>query len=192
MLMSNFQWDEKPPVFDVPDGEHTVKIVKVFDANTKSGKPYTGFLLKVEGGTTGYTHSIYFGNEYTNRNWTSFLMAFRIQPPPTTEDWANYYSMWEGLEGRAVFHHKEDTFTDMNGVQKTVNKCELHYFITQQNGQPVQNVTAPVKPAAAPAAPKAQQTQKAKAPAMPPPYTPGKSLASSGQSFQEDIPFEVY
>lgn len=174
MFMNNFKWDEKPPVFDVPDGEHKVKIVKVFDANTQSGKPYTGFLLCVEGGSTGYTHSIYYGNEYTNRNWTSFLMAFGIQPPPTTDDWANYYAMWEGLEGRAMFHHKEDTFTDRQGVQRTINKCELHYFLSkQQAAKP--RTTTPTQPA--------QPSQPAQQVA--------KSLKNSGE-FPEDIPFELY
>lgn len=195
MFMNNFQWDEKPPVFDVPDGEHKVKIVKVFDANTQSGKPYTGFLLKVEGGNTGYTHSIYYGNEYTNRNWTSFLLAFRIQPPPTTDDWANYYGTWEGLEGKAMFHHKEDTFTDRMGVQRTVNKCELHYFVTppKEAGTARGNVVAPPPATAKPAAP-----------AMPPQYGGGQGgqqgAKQMGQAaslknpdgFPEDIPFELY
>ena len=201
MFMNNFQWDEKPPVFDVPDGEHKVKIVKVFDANTQSGKPYTGFLLKVEGGNTGYTHSIYYGNEYTNRNWTSFLMAFRIQPPPTTDDWANYYSTWEGLEGKAMFHHKEDTFTDRMGVQRTVNKCELHYFVTspKEAGAARGNMAAPAPATAKPAAP-APTAQTA----MPPQYGgrqggqrgakqmgQAASLKNS-DGFPEDIPFELY
>lgn len=199
MFMSNFQWDEKPPVFDVPDGEHKVKIVKVFDANTQSGKPYTGFLLKVEGGNTGYTHSVYYGNEYTNRNWTSLLMAFRIQPPPTTDDWADYYGMWEGLEGKAVFRHKEDSFTDRTGVQRTVNKCELHYFVTppKETGAARGNVVAPPPVTAKPAAPApAAQAAKPAAPSMPPQYGKGQdgqtaSLKNSS-GFPEDIPFELY
>lgn len=207
MFMNNFQWDEKPPVFDVPDGEHKVKIVKVFDANTQSGKPYTGFLLKVEGGNTGYTHSIYYGNEYTNRNWTSFLMAFRIQPPPTTDDWANYYGTWEGLEGKAVFHHKEDSFVDRMGVQRTVNKCEMHYFVTppKEAGAARGNVVAPPPVTAKPAAPAPMaQTTKPAAPAMPPQYGGGQGGQRGGQQggqaaslknpdgFPEDIPFELY
>ena len=207
MFMNNFQWDEKPPAFDVPDGEHKVTIVKVFDAKTQSGKPYTGFLLKVEGGNTGYTHSIYYGNEYTNRNWTSFLMAFRIQPPPTTDDWANYYATWEGLEGKAMFHHKEDSFADRMGVQRTVNKCELHYFVTppKEAGAPRGNVMAPPPATAKPAAPAPMaQTEKPAAPAMPPQYGGGQrgqqgakqmgqaaSLKNS-DGFPEDIPFELY
>lgn len=203
MFMNNFQWDEKPPVFDVPDGEHKVKIVKVFDANTQSGKPCTGFLFKVEGGNTGYTHYIYYGNEYTNRNWTSFLMAFRIQPPPTTDDWANYYGTWEGLEGKAVFHHKEDSFTDRTGVQRTVNKCELHYFVTppKEAGATRGNVVAPPPATAKPAAPApAAQTAKPAAPAMPPQYGGQQGGQQGGQAaslknsdgFPEDIPFELY
>ena len=201
MFMNNFQWDEKPPVFDVPDGEHKVKIVKVFDANTQSGKPYTGFLLKVEGGNTGYTHSIYYGNEYTNRNWTSFLMAFRIQPPPTTDDWANYYGSWEGLEGRAVFHHKEDSFTDRTGVQRTVNKCELHYFVMspKEAGAARGNMATPAPATAKPSAP-APTAQTA----MPPQYGGGQGgqqgAKQMGQAaslrnpdgFPEDIPFELH
>ena len=199
MFMNNFRWDEKPPAFDVPDGEHKVKIVKVFDANTQSGKPYTGFLLKVEGGNIGYTHFIYYGNEYTNRNWTSFLMAFRIQPPPTTDDWANYYAMWEGLEGKAMFHHKEDTFTDRMGVQRTVNKCEMHYFVTppKEAGAPRGNVVTPPPATAKPAAPApAAQAAKPTAPAMPPQYGGGQGGQAASlrnpDGFPEDIPFELY
>jgi hypothetical protein len=203
MFMNNFQWDEKPPVFDVPDGEHKVKIVKVFDASTQSGKPYTGFLLKVEGGNIGYTHSVYYGNEYTNRNWTSFLLAFRIQPPPTTDDWANYYGMWEGLEGKAMFHHKEETFTDRMGVQRTVNKCELHYFVAppKEAGTARGNVVVPPPVTAKPSAPApAAQTAKPAAPAMPPQYGGGQGGQQGGKAaslknpdgFPEDIPFELY
>ena len=170
MFMTNFQWDERPPAFEVADGEHRVKIVRVYDGSTQSGKACTNFVLQVEGGNVPYTHTIYFGNEYTNRNWTNFLAAFGITPPPVTDDWANYYGGWTGKYGKGMFRHKDDTYTGRDGIQRTVNKCEMHYFVVppKQGG----TVTAP-QPQQAPV-----QTAKP-APAYP------------SESFPEDIPFNL-
>lgn len=168
MFMTNFQWDERPPAFEVTDGEHRVKIVRVYDGSTQSGKACTNFVLQVEGGNVPYTHTIYFGNEYTNRNWTNFLAAFGIAPPPATDDWANYYGGWTGKYGKGMFRHKDDTYTGRDGIQRTVNKCEMHYFIVppKQGGTVPQPQQAPVQAAKS-------------APAYP------------SESFPEDIPFNL-
>lgn len=150
MFMNNFVWDEKPPAFEVSDGEHRVKVLKVYDGNSKNDKACVNFLLQVEGANCSYVHSIWIGNEYTNRNFTSFFLAFGLQAPPNTDDWANYYGTWCGKYGKAMFHHKQDSFTDRNGVQRTVTKCELHYLIAQ----PKQGGTAPQKNVVVPASPK--------------------------------------
>lgn len=166
MMMTNFVWDEREPSFDVADGEHGVRLVKVYDGATRNGKPCTNFVLKVEGGNCTYTHSIYYGNEYTNRNWTGFLSSFGIAPPASNTDWEPYYSAWAGKEGKANFHHVDDTYTDRNGIERSVHKCELWYFVPR---------------------PKAEgQAAKASAPVV----APAVSLRQAG-SFQEDIPFDI-
>lgn len=181
--MDSFVWDEHGPEFDVPDGEYKVKILKVYDGQNKNAKNFTGFLLEVEGSDMAYIWNIWYGNDFVNRNWTNFLSAFKITPPPLNEDWKYYYDMWKGLEARAMFRHKDDEYLDRNGIKKTSHRCELHYFVTtpKQDGQ-----NAAPESAAVPAAP-------AK-PAMPAPFSGVKGMAQAAlqpdpgeEEFPEDL-----
>jgi hypothetical protein len=121
----NYRYEDYRMSFDVPDGDHLVTISKAAPAITKNGREMIEVTLKVDGTNVPYTER-FVDNEYANKNLSRFFDSFCIQP-------GNFnFSFWAGKNAYAHFEHGQETFTGNDGVQKTVNKSKLKYFIVPE------------------------------------------------------------
>lgn len=121
----NYRYEDYRMSFDVPDGDHLVTISKAAPATTKNGREMIEVTLKVDGTSVPYTER-FVDNEYANKNLSRFFDSFCIQP-------GNFnFSFWTGKSACAHFEHVQETFTGNDGIQKTVNKSKLKYFIVPE------------------------------------------------------------
>ena len=133
--MNKYQPEEYFKVFDVPDGDHVVKIVKVEYQVSKTGKNMHVLTYDVyDSNGVPFIDRIVEG-EFYNVNMTRFFDAFKIQR-------GNFnFNSWLGKTAYAYFQHKEETYTDVQGMQKKINKVNLVYF---RNNMPEENPTVNV------------------------------------------------
>lgn len=170
--------------FEVPDGEHKVKILEVKETTSKKGVPMLEIKLQVwDSNFIPYVERIV-GNEYFDKNMSRFFDAFNIVP-------GNFaFQSWRGKVGKGIFHHETQSWTDNNGALKQIKKSVMKSLIVEQpNTQGTGQTQTPQAPHSLP-----PQTQNA-APRQP--YEqPQDSAPSQAQGqfanmddFPEDIPF---
>jgi len=117
-------WQKKR--FDCPDGDHFVKIIKVEEKKTKDNNDMIEITMDVQDSNgVNYVERIVAG-EYFDRNTTRIFDVFGIQR-------GNFnYAQWLQRKATAHFEHKENQFTDNDGVLHTFQKSELIYYIMPQ------------------------------------------------------------
>lgn len=132
MAFMNSYVPEESKVFDIPDGDYKVRIVKVENTMSKSGLNMHAITLQVEGSRELYIHFICEG-EYYNKAMTTFFDAFKIPR-------GNFnFSGWIGKITAAHFEHKQRKFIGNDGLEHTANRCELVYFHKTTNSVQSQN-----------------------------------------------------
>lgn len=123
---------EESKVFDIPDGDYKVRILKVENTMSKSGLNMHAITLQVEGVKEHYLHFICEG-EFYNKAMTTFFDAFKIPR-------GNFnFSYWLGKITAAHFEHRQRKFTGNDGLEHTANRCELVYFHKTLNSVQSQN-----------------------------------------------------
>ncbi len=172
--------------FDVPDGEHRVSILDAKEAMSRKGAPMVEVRLQVtDSNSIPYVERIVAG-EWFDRNMSRFFDAFKIVR-------GNFnYASWRGKTARGMFKHEQQTYTDIYGAQKTVNKSVMSMLIVEQTNaqgtgqaQTLQNQqSSPQTPPAQNPAPRQPYGQsQAPAPAQ------TDSVPMDMDDFPEDIPF---
>lgn len=128
--------------FDCPDGDHRVKIIKAGEVVSKSGKQMIEITYKVEDSNGVNFVDRMVEGEYFDANMSRIFDVFGIP----IGNW-NYPS-WIGKIALAHFEHKDETFTDKNGVERTVSKANLIYFHNNaaKNHETVTTATATPRP----------------------------------------------
>ena len=168
--------------FEVPDGEHKVKILEVKETTSKKGVPMLEIKLQVwDSNFIPYVERIV-GNEYFDKNMSRFFDAFNIVP-------GNFaFQSWRGKVGKGIFHHETQSWTDNNGELKQIKKSVMKSLIveqpnTQGTGPAHTPQTAQMPPAQNPA-----QSQPYGQPQAPAPAQTQGQFANM-DDFPEDIPF---
>lgn len=140
MWITDYQPEQYGQSFDVADGDHKIRIKEAKVEQTSNKKNMIVVVYYVQGSNNvPFTDRIVEG-DYFNQNMTRFFDAFKIQH-------GNFnFGTWIGKEATARFEHRVNTFTDKNGMQRTVNRAELVKMYTPEVATP----TAPSTPAEPP------------------------------------------
>lgn len=128
-FINNYQYEDYSKVFDVADGDHTVTITGSQIKQTQKGSQMLEVSLLVpDAGNMIYIER-YVEGDYFNQNMSKFFDAFGIQP-------GNFnFASWVKKSAKGHFIHKEETFLDKQGIQKTVNRCKMQYLIVPEKEQ---------------------------------------------------------
>lgn len=115
-------WD-KPRGFDVPDGDRKVTICGVpAEETSRKGLHMVRIPLSVEG-SNGETYTdVLVEGEHFNRNASRLFKVFNIN----IGDWN--YARWVNHSAYAHFEHRDETYVDKYGQQKTVSKAKLIFY----------------------------------------------------------------
>lgn len=128
MFIEDFKFIPPTQAFDCDNGNHLVKILAAKVVNSKrTNKRMIEVRLKVDGSNgTDYIDRIVEG-DYFNQNMSRYFVAFGIN---------NFnFDSWIGLCAEAMFSHRDETFKDQNGQDKTVNKCYLVKLVLREDIQ---------------------------------------------------------
>lgn len=122
-FINNYQYEDYAKVFDVADGDHTVTIMGAQVKTSQKGSQMLEISLLVpDSGNMTYIER-YVEGDFFNQNMSKFFDAFGIQP-------GNFnFASWIRKSTKGHFIHREETYLDKQGMQKTVNRCKLHYLI---------------------------------------------------------------
>ncbi len=125
-FINNYQYEDYLKVFDVADGDHTVTIMGAQTKTSQKGSQMLEVSLLVpDAGNMIYIER-YVEGEFFNQNMSKFFDAFGIQP-------GNFnFPSWVRKSAKGHFIHKEETFLDKQGMQKTVNRCKMQYLIVPE------------------------------------------------------------
>ena len=128
MWMNDYKPEEYSKSFDVADGDHVVVIYKVENKVSKNGSHMheVTYMVKDSNGVPFIDRIV--EGEYYNKNMTRFFDAFHIQRGDFN------FNNWLNKKAYAHFEHKQETFTNSNGQQVTVNKANLVYFHNNMPG----------------------------------------------------------
>lgn len=128
-FINNYQYEDYSRVFDVADGDHTVTIMGAQVKTTQKGAQMLEVSMLVpDSGNMTYIER-YVEGDYFNQNMSKFFDAFSIQP-------GNFnFPSWVRKSAKGHFIHKEETFLDKQGMQKTVNRCRMQYLIVPEKEQ---------------------------------------------------------
>lgn len=127
-FMKDYRPEEKA-TFNVVNGDHLTKIVKVENALSKNGLQMHVITLLVQGGNAPYVHYVVEGDRY-NLNMTRIFDAFKIVR-------GNFnFNQWCGKTAVAHFEYKEEKFTGQDGLEHTSNRSHLIYFCNGNGNAP--------------------------------------------------------
>lgn len=128
-FINNYQYEEYGKVFDVADGDHTVTIMGAQVKTSQKGSQMLEVSLLVpDSGNMTYIER-YVEGDFFNQNMSKFFDAFGIQP-------GNFnFPTWVRKSAKGHFIHKEETFLDKQGMQKTINRCKMQYLIVPEKEQ---------------------------------------------------------
>lgn len=116
--------------FDVSDGIHEIKVVEAKVKTSKTGKQMIEITYQCKSCPTVPYYDYYVEGENFNRNMTRFFDAFSIRPGDFN------FQAWKGAKGAGQFAHRDETYTDKMGAQKTINKCYLKTLMIPDANQP--------------------------------------------------------
>lgn len=128
-FINSYQYEEYGKVFDVADGDHTVIIMGAQIKTSQKGSQMLEISLLVpDAGNMIYIER-YVEGDYFNQNMSKFFDAFGIKP-------GNFnFASWIRESTKGHFIHKEETYQDKQGMQKTVNRCKMQYLIVPEKEQ---------------------------------------------------------
>ena len=128
-FINTYQYEDYLKAFEVADGDHIVVIMGAQVKQAQSGKQMLEISFMVPDAGNSIYIERYVEGDYFNQNMSKFFDAFGIQP-------GNFnFPTWAKKSGMGHFIHKEETFVDKQGVQKTVNKCRMQYLLVPEKEQ---------------------------------------------------------
>lgn len=125
-FISTYQYEQSSPRFECEDGEQIVAVSTAEATTSKNGSQMIKVGLKVSNsnGIIYFEHIV--EGEFFNRKMSQFFDSFMIQP-------GNFdFRSWIGKKGLAMFTHKQETWTNNQGIQQVSNKAVLQYFISRK------------------------------------------------------------